>query len=90
MATKKTTEQFEYTLLDGKVISLPDIQKKASTGFLRKNRNLTPVDLMWLMMETYLTEEELATLDEVPAKEFQKLQEKWAEYMEIDMGESVA
>lgn len=57
------------------------------TGVLRKNRN-NDAEGMWAMLEWALTEKDLETLDEMPARQIEELIKKWQDDAKVDAPKS--
>lgn len=87
MATKKNTDDFEYTTKSGVELKLP--QLRPNFGDLRKTRHMNRFDQFCTMVEKYVGEEALASLDAIYGDEVRDLEDKWVKFSQgVDLGES--
>lgn len=75
------------TEVGGVEIRLPSLSN-LPFGLVRKARNLSRVELMFVVMEEELTDEQLAVIDKLRNREIQDLVNEWREHSGIDLGES--
>lgn len=67
----------EVTLESGAILTVPDLQENGTIlGFRRKTRHMDPAaqeeEIFWLILETYLTEEQLAVWDSLTPAELEE------------------
>lgn len=60
------------------VIELPDF-KQIPVGIIRKVRGAENEDAMWVILESLLTEEQLAVVDSMPLDEFTTAVNGWTQ-----------
>jgi hypothetical protein len=71
----------EVELESGVVLTVPELQENGVVmGFRRKTRHLSPEkqeeEIFWLILETYLTDEELAVWDNLSPEELEEFRMK--------------
>lgn len=75
----------EVTLESGVVLTIPDLQENgAILGFRRKTRHLNPAqqeeEIFWLILETYLTDEQIAVWDSLTPAELEEAKAQEPEF----------
>ncbi|MBF6350360.1 hypothetical protein IU448_15235 [Nocardia flavorosea] len=88
-APKETTvvEDDFVTKAGGVEIRLPSLSN-LPFGLLRKSRNLSKLELMFVVIEDVLTDKQLAAIDKLRNTEITQLVNEWREHSGIDLGES--
>lgn len=75
------------TKAGGVEIRLPSLSN-LPFGLLRKSRNLSKLELMFVVIEDVLTDKQLAAIDKLRNTEITQLVNEWREHSGIDLGES--
>lgn len=78
-------EPFVYNSTVGE-INLPPF--KINSGFLRRNRKLSDLDMMYTLLEEKADAENLALTDELEDNEVSKLFEAWQAQAGVTLGKS--
>jgi hypothetical protein len=76
-ATLNDDGSFDYEASTGDVIHLPVLHLTA--GFIRTNRDLSDVDLIFTVCEQELDASTLAQVDALPAVEMNRMWQRWTE-----------
>lgn len=82
------SKNFTYNVGD-ESITLPSL-KNLSMGVARKTRGLSLVESVCVMVEEFLTDDELAVFDKIPQSELSDFVRAWRESSGIALGESTA
>lgn len=79
---------FTYKFTTGIEVTVPSMSKIfRNAGEMRRNRNMTPVDLMWWVLERETTDEQLATFDDIEMDEFNEFTDAWMVHSGATPGE---
>lgn len=86
-------EEFVYETAAGK-ITLPNFSKSMSVGEMRRNKDFSPIDIFFYVIERENDDDEMAELDKIldtiPGVELGNLIQDWQEHARVTLGESSA
>jgi len=82
-------EPYRYRVGDSEIV-LPPFKKAAKTGWLRKNRHLSEMDLTFMLIEDLLDEDQLALFDSLDLDEFEEFSKGWQQDSGVTLPESSA
>lgn len=82
--------EFRYTTRSGEKLVIPPFGETVTTGFLRRNRDKSMNEMVFLMLEEILDEDALRIFDEMKLNEFEQFSEMWQNEAGVDGPESSA
>jgi hypothetical protein len=80
-------EKFHYKLPDGYEVVLPHFNE-IKMKVIRATRKLPQADQVFTLLESFLSEEDLAHIDELTREEFTDFQVAWSKESGVGLGES--
>lgn len=83
------TEQFHYTLEDGRQVALPHF-RHIPFGVIRKLRNEDESEQLFGLVEQVADDETLAVIDTLGMGEIEALFQAWQDASKVTVGESLA